>query len=315
MARKSANNNNKKSLAAAATVAILALGGPTAAAAQLGYIPPANAGCPQNVKVQIQAQSRSGGWLSSPTVSGRATVLNGESYSVPVQSVEIMVFPANSPVAPVYTDCWGIGSGQRVPYSPVPFQYGRASCTFQANLPTNGPSAGARNWQQARAVVTLTNGAKCYSDMTPINNSGGGGGGGGWPWIIGGANPSEGGGMGMGSSGPGMGMGSSGPGMGMGSSGGGGGMSMGMGSSGGGGMGMGTGSSRTGGGGMGMGSSRMVGGANPSSSSSSGGGSDGGMMMVGGSKPPTAMLGGANPTKSGGRRMLGVVVPADEVRA
>lgn len=280
MARKSA-------LAAAAALLLALLASPAHAqgggGGGLGYIPPASNGCPQNVKVKVDASSQSGGWFSSPTVSGRATVLNGESYSVPVQDVTIMVFPANSPVAPVYADCWGIGQGQRVPYSPIPFQYGRASCTFQASLPTNGPSAGARNWQQARAVVTLTNGAKCYSDMTPISSSswpwggGGSGGGGGGSWIIGGANPSSGGGGGMG-----MGMGSSGPGMGMGS---------------------------------GMGSGRAIGGANPSSSSSGGVGGanpssgDGGMMMVGGAKPPTTtttMLGGANPSSGGGgRKMLG----------
>lgn len=268
------NNRKPAALASAATTALACLAllsnAPTPAlAAGLGYIPPATQGCPQNVLVKLEAQSRGGGGLlggasswfgGPPSVSGRATVLNGESYSVPIQNVQVMIFPANSPVSPVYADCWGIGSGQRVPSNPIPYQYGRASCTFEASLPTNGPSAGARNWQQARAMVTLTNGAKCYSEMTPISSSGGGGGG--WPWggggggnwIIGSSGGGGGGGRGIGSSGPG-----------------------------------------SSGGGGGLGSTRMVGAEGPDASSSSSGG--------GGGKAPT-MLGGANPT--GGRKMLGL---------
>jgi hypothetical protein len=239
----------------------------------LGYIPPASKGCPANVKVQMQASSQSGGWFSGrPSVDGRVTVLNGESYSVPVQDVQVMVFPANSPVAPVYSGCWGIGSGSRVPSSPIPFQYGRSSCTFQASLPSNGPSAGARNWQQARAVVTLTNGAKCYSDMTNVDYQGGGGG---WPWgnIIGGSSSGGGGGWGIGSSGPGSSGGLIGGASPMGGSGGGliGGARP-------------TGSSGTGG---------LIGGANPMMGGSSSGGSGGGLGSA-------RMVGSANPTSGGG---------------
>lgn len=293
MARKSAVPTAAKPAVALAAAALLLAAAHPAAASPLGFVPPAASGCPPNVNVNLDAVSRPGGWLSGgPSVSGRATVLNGETFSVPVSNVEIMIFPANSPVAPVYAECVGIGSGQRVPSSPIPFQYGRASCSFQANLPTNGPSAGARNWQQARAVVTLTNGAKCYSDMTGIATMGGGGGGG-WPWgssgggiggaVIGGANPSSGSGGGMiGGARPG-GMGSGGMGSGMGS--GGMGMGSGMGS---GGMGM----------GGGMGSGRMVGGAKPPSSSSSSSGSSGAPMMLGGANPTTKSSGG------GGRKLL-----------
>lgn len=171
MARKSA-----LATAVAAAMALLALlSAPApATAAGLGYMPQ---GCPQNLKVQLQAQSSPGNGWNGPTISGRATVLNGETYSVPVQSVYVIAFPSNSAVGPVYADCRGIGNGQRVPSSPVPYQFGKASCTFSANLPTNGPSAGARNWQQAKAVVVLTNGAKCQGDMVWVDRHGNNGGG------------------------------------------------------------------------------------------------------------------------------------------
>jgi len=171
-------------------------------------VPPAAAGCPPNVLVRVEGATvpganGGGGWFGGgggtpPLVVGRVTVLNGESYAVPVRSVQAMVFPDNSPVAPVYADCRGgsLSGGQaRVPASPVPFQYGREACAFEAPLPTAGPSAGAYNWRTARAVVTLSNGARCYSDVTDLTRfggGGGGGGGGGWPWWM----PQQGGGGG-----------------------------------------------------------------------------------------------------------------------
>jgi hypothetical protein len=160
-----------------ALLALLSAPAPATAQGMAQFIPPASAGCPSNVKVQLQAESSPGNGWNGPTISGRATVLNGETYSVPVQSVYIMAFPSNSAVGPVYADCRGVGNGQRVPSSPVPYQYGKASCTFSANLPTNGPSAGARNWQQAKAVVVLTNGAKCQGDMVYVDRHGNSGGG------------------------------------------------------------------------------------------------------------------------------------------
>jgi hypothetical protein len=173
------------------------------------------------VDISGATTSGSGGWLGGgrrPSVAGRVTVSNGETYSVPVDDVQIMIFPDNSPVAPVYADCWGLDN-QKVPSSPIPYQYGRGSCTFNAPLPTNGPSAGSTPWRTARAVVTLAgSGAKCYSDMTQLSQSGGGGGGwpwgggggggGGWPW---GSSGGGGGGGGWGSSGGGGGLGSSNP--------------------------------------------------------------------------------------------------------
>jgi hypothetical protein len=181
-------------------MALLALlSAPAPATAQGGmaqFIPPAEAGCPRNVKVELEASSWSPtrgmvGGASNPQVGGYAVVLNGETYSVPIQDVSVQIFPSNSAVSPITTECWGSGNG-RVPASPIPYQYGKSSCSFQADLPTRGPSAGARNWQKARAVVTLTNGAKCFSKVTSIARHGGGGGGGANPpsWdgpMVGGA--------------------------------------------------------------------------------------------------------------------------------
>jgi hypothetical protein len=155
-------------------------GGPSLAAAQpthgFGYIPPATVGCPTNVQVQLQASSSSGGWLNGcPSVEGNVTILNGETFTVPVFDVQVMVFPSNSAVAPVYAKCPGIGPNTRVPTSPIPYEYGSSSCNFSARLPSNGPSAGAQNWQQARAVVTLSNGAQCHSEMTYVDYQGDGG--------------------------------------------------------------------------------------------------------------------------------------------
>jgi hypothetical protein len=170
------NNNTKKAATAAIAALMLATAGQGAAAAQLiggggggavTYWPDADAGC-GNVHVQLRAKAEPAGWFSGhPTISGTTTVLNRERYSIPVRDVRVMVVPANSAVSPVFASCRGI-DGMRIPPTPIGGNGSQGACQFSACLPSNGPSAGAKNWQQARAVVTLQNGAQCYSDMTRV---------------------------------------------------------------------------------------------------------------------------------------------------
>jgi hypothetical protein len=166
-----AQKNTKKAAAAAAIAALmLATSGQGAAAAAqpAGRWPDADEGCPSKVFVALSAKSNPGGWVTgNPSITGSATVINAERFSIPVQSVQVMIVPANSAVSPVFANCRGLAGG-RVPASPNAWDEGRASCRFDAPLPSKGPSTGARNWQQARAVVTLQNGAKCYSEMTSV---------------------------------------------------------------------------------------------------------------------------------------------------
>lgn len=128
---------------------------------QLGFVPQ---GC-QGLLVNVQARRDGMG----TTVRGAVELLNPNTFDIPVQAVRVEL-GNNVPVAPMFVvaDC----PEDRVRWSPITNQYGRMTCTFSFDLPTdsNGAASNPAAWNTVGATATIgASGAKCASNVARVS--------------------------------------------------------------------------------------------------------------------------------------------------
>jgi len=98
---------------------------------QLGYIPQ---GCPLTVSVVAEESESSWFWAQeAPEIRGRVTLSNPTQYSVPINNIIVQARSSDGMQCSTTAYCDG-GSSTIVPYNPVPYTYGSATCRYRIVL-------------------------------------------------------------------------------------------------------------------------------------------------------------------------------------
>jgi len=98
---------------------------------QLGFIPQ---GCPLTVSVVAEESQPSWFWSQeAPEIRGRVTLSNPTQYSVPINNIIVQARSSDGMQYSTTAYCDG-GSSTTVPFNPVPYTYGSATCRYRIVL-------------------------------------------------------------------------------------------------------------------------------------------------------------------------------------
>ena len=119
---------------------------------QLGYIP---SGCPLTVSV-VAEESQPSWFQDAPEIRGSVTLSNPSQYNVPIDNIIVQARSSDGMQYSTTASCDG-GSSTTVPYNPVPYTYGTATCRYRIVLDRRvfgsyGQSGNRRRLQGSGAV-------------------------------------------------------------------------------------------------------------------------------------------------------------------
>jgi len=98
---------------------------------QLGYIPQ---GCPSTVSVVAEESQPSWFWSQeAPEIRGRVILSNPTQYNVPISNIIVQARSSDGMQYSTTASC-DSGSSTVVPYNPVPYTYGSATCRYRIVL-------------------------------------------------------------------------------------------------------------------------------------------------------------------------------------
>jgi len=131
---------------------------------QLGYIP---SGCPLTVSV-VAEESQPSWFQDAPEIRGSVTLSNPSQYNVPIDNIIVQARSSDGMQYSTTASCDG-GSSTTVPYNPVPYTYGTATCRYRIVLDRRvfgsyGQSGNRRRLQGSGAV---------QANFFPSSSSGG----------------------------------------------------------------------------------------------------------------------------------------------